>query len=254
MPAALTRLCPRAHSCPCKVETRQKWYTQCLHPQRKSQLVSDPLADTWSLAKWIFFTHNPVTSETSAFALGPGMGESMHEPLKKSLSDSHSPWGTLDRSFVGFQTQTFSRLHLCHAHSKAGAPSVGHEPLTPSGEVLDLWRSSLLCVTILGRGFGQNLVSGSPVYLNAVLLSLVVERAVQLGFSPFSVRIIPYVTVDLVCPWKEVSWESSSVTILGVLPQKVAFLHVKNRPGPRSLAFIWTRILTCSQPYTLVFF
>ena len=50
----------------------------------------------------------------------------------------------------------------------------------------------------------------SPTLLNAALLSFVVEAV----FIQFSEKIIPYVVVDLLCPWEEVSSGSFYATIL----------------------------------------
>lgn len=47
------------------------------------------------------------------------------------------------------------------------------------------------------------------------LLSFVVkELAVQLVFRSFSGRVVPYITVDLICPWEEVNSEPSYAAIL----------------------------------------
>ena len=53
-----------------------------------------------------------------------------------------------------------------------------------------------------GWDFWKDCVSASPTHLTVVLCC---GGSVQLVFSSFSERIIPYVTVDLVCPWFEVS-------------------------------------------------
>ena len=95
MPVALMMLCPRVPTCPSQVEGEHETdIPQCLRPRSRSQLATDSPADTLTLAKCISFAYNPVTSQTAAFALGPRMRESTHEPLKRSISDPQSPSGS----------------------------------------------------------------------------------------------------------------------------------------------------------------
>lgn len=60
-----------------------------------------------------------------------------------------------------------------------------------------------------GRGFRQDHVSASYTHFDVCLLSPVVEKVVCLFFNSFSAGIIPYVAVDFICSWEEVSSESS---------------------------------------------
>ena len=74
---------------------------------------------------------------------------------------------------------------------------------------------------MLGWGFRQDLISFSHTHLNVVLLSLVVGGAIQVVFSPFSVSIIPYVAINLVCPCEEVSSGSPFVSMLAPVPMVI---------------------------------
>jgi len=69
-------------------------------------------------------------------------------------------------------------------------------------------------------------LSASFTHLDVALLSLVVERVVQLVFSSFQAGLIPYVAVDLVWLWEEVSSESSYAAILDLLQLQLVLIGI----------------------------
>lgn len=97
-------------------------------------------------------------------------------------------------------------LKSCSTWCRGSNPSLLREKLW----VLVLW----LCVTTPGGG--RDCVSASPSLFDVVSLSLPwCAGFAQLVFRGFFQRkFAPYVAVDSVCPWEEVSSGSSYVTIL----------------------------------------
>lgn len=69
-------------------------------------------------------------------------------------------------------------------------------------------------------------VSASFTHLDVALLSLVVERVVQLASSSFSAGFIPYVAINLAWLWEEVSSESSYAAILDLLQLQLVLIGI----------------------------
>lgn len=85
---------------------------------------------------------------------------------------------------------------------------------------------SFSIVAALGVGILHDLVSLSLTHFDVVLLFFVVESryfSVHLFFRYFSKGNYMYVSVYWVCPWEEVSTDSSCATILDFASQRLIF-------------------------------
>lgn len=115
-------------------------------------------------------------------------------------------------------------------------PRVGYLMWNKNPSVLreapDPWDPSW-CGSLNWWGFWWDHLWAFLTCLDMALLSLVVEEAVQLHFYSLSAWIIPYVAIDLVCPWA-VSSTSSYPAILDYLPW--SFFHITSFIGTR---FTW---------------
>lgn len=140
------------------------------------------------------FTWNPVTSQDAVFALVPGMRESACKPLIRKISDLPRLPVSPVVSPLDFQSQIFWASRLWSRSQGLGCLIWGMN--------LSLFRKRLQNCEILPYCellhrdvvFGE-IVSATSTCLSAVLLSLVVERAVRPGFR--TLGIIPYTAVYL---------------------------------------------------------
>ena len=122
---------------------------------------------------------------------------------------------------------------------KVGVPDVGFQLFAPQGEAL--WFEFLPDCGFLCQQMGlwQDCVSASPFCfgMGVFLFSQCVGVA-QLVFRVFFKGIVPYVAVNLVCLWKEVSSGSSYITIL-------------NKSPSRNFLKIFSALLTISEELSI---
>ena len=109
---------------------------------------------------------------------------------------------------------------LSGAGPKGEVPDVGHKSLTPQREFPYLWHPSRLWVTVLGVGFLVRLGLCLSYLSQCGPFILCCGVAVQVVLWFLSEGIAPYVAVDVLCPWEEMSSGSSYATILTCLPGK----------------------------------
>lgn len=130
---------------------------------------------------------------------------------------------------IGFQSQMFRKLNSLVQFWKFRVSDMGYKPFAPSqGEAPDFPTD---CGSLrLGGVYGKN--TSQPYYPPGCGPFLICwcKGAVQLVFrSFFSERIFPYVAVDLVCLWEEVSSVSSYVNTLDNPIYTLLFLHEKEK-------------------------
>ena len=160
------------------------------------------------------FTNSLGTLQTAGSALGLEASESACGPFKSSIPAPYSPLDFLDVSPIGCQSQTLRGLVSPVQVPGVGVPDEGHKPLTPQRDASDLWDPSLLWVTMLGVGLlaRLRLCLTYPSWCGPFIIHC--EGAVHLAFRSFSGWIVPYVAVDSVYAWEEVSSRSSYAAIL----------------------------------------
>lgn len=112
--------------------------------------------------------------------------------------------GPLDISTVCFHSHTFlGPCHWCRSQG-LGWLMWGTNPLLFRERLQAHEIPPYYVLTCQGWGFWWDCISAFPTCLGVVLLSLVMDKAVQLVFSSSSVGMNPNVAVDLVHLWEEV--------------------------------------------------
>lgn len=141
------------------------------------------------------------------FSLGLVVSMIAHKPSKKGLLVSSSTLEPLMSAPLVFQARCSGGSPLWCRFQEPGCPVWG---------------------TILhSSGRNNYLVSFHPIVCYYTRLDVVLLFVVQnshLDFRSFSGRNNPYVTVDLVCPWEEVSSGSSYIAVFLLT---VLILHLK---------------------------
>lgn len=101
----------------------------------------------------------------------------------------------------------------------------GSKPFTPQGEVGSCEFSSNCMSLFWGLGLWQDCFSASPSHLSMGVFSFVwCIWVTQLVSGFLSEGIIPYLAVDSVCPWQDVSSRASYVAFLNQNVRKSIFL------------------------------
>lgn len=128
-------------------------------------------------------------------------------------SVSYSTSGPPDISPVGFTSQTFGGLVFMVCVPGAAGPIVEHQPLTPPEECL-CGEPPLSCVSPhQGQAFYET-VSLPLLPILTWSFFLLLWRVLHLVFRSLSERNDPYVALDLMFLWEEVSSGSSYAAML----------------------------------------
>ena len=165
--------------------------SQCLHPQRMSWLIPAPLADPLRLENGCpsHMIQSPLKLLSLCWFLG-------WLCLRISPSKEYLSWIYLAPRLPRCKPLWFPKSDVLEVSSLVQIPRVevlgmGPEPLTLQGGAAALWGFPPPMGRCTGLGFWWNCASASPICLNVVLLTLVVERPVsilfQLGLHSLSV-------------------------------------------------------------------
>lgn len=114
---------------------------------------------------------------------------------------------------VDFQSEVFW-MSFSQEVLKVGAPDTEVEALHASGRRWELWVPSQLCDALQDWGLRQDCVSASPTRFTVWFFLPTQCLGVPQLLSEFlSELILPYLTIDSLCPWEEVSSGTSYVAI-----------------------------------------